>query len=429
MDRRSFLKFTAASGVALMSPLGIEGSARAAAATYGGPYFLLIHASGGWDPTLACDPKGSDGPVRINATFTRGQIGQAGNIRYAPISATIGGNPYGPQQFFTKYQNRLYIINGIDTTTGNHDTGTRAIWSGQVTDGFPSFAAVVAAAKTPDNPLGFIANGGYETTAGLTSLTRLGNVDSVQRIAYANRIDPANPMNTYHTNATWDRINMMQRERLDDLRKRQTLPRLSRSAGELYLARSTDNTLPQLAAALPSQAMINAATNGLHRQAMVALAGFKTGLAVAASISTGGFDTHGNHDNSHQPLMCNFLYGIDMIMQEITNQGLDGKVVVCVGSDFGRTPGYNAQQGKDHWNITSMLFMGPGISGGKVVGSTDDGQKANKVNPSTLQPDPNGTRIRCEHIQNALRKLAGVADSSAARKFPIAATEEMPLFT
>lgn len=76
-----------------------------------------------------------------------------------------------------------------------------------------------------------------------------------------------------------------------------------------------------------------------------------------------------------------------------------------------------------------MLFMGPGISGGKVVGSTDDGQKANKVNPSTLQPDPNGTRIRCEHIQNALRKLAGVADSSAARKFPIAATEEMPLFT
>lgn len=428
MDRRSFLQFAAASGVSLLAPFGKDKAAFAATSTYGGPYFLLVHASGGWDPTLCCDPKGSDGPTRINASFTKAQIGQAGNIRYAPISATIGGNAYGPQQFFSKYQNRAYIVNGIDTTTGNHDTGTRAIWSGQVTDGFPSFAAVVAAAKTPNNPLGFIANGGYESTAGLTSLTRLGNVDTVQRIAYANRINPSDPTNTYHSNATWDRINMMQRERLDDLRKRQTLPRLSRSAGELYLARSADNTLPTLAAALPSQAMINAASNDLHRQALVALAGFKTGLAVAASLSTGGFDTHGNHDGSHQPLMCNFLYGIDMILTEISNQGLDGKVVVCVGSDFGRTPGYNGQNGKDHWNITSMMFFGPGIAGGKVVGSTDDGFRANKVNPATLQADPNGTRIRCEHVQNALRKLAGIADSEPARKFPIGASEELPLF-
>ena len=35
-----------------------------------------------------------------------------------------------------------------------------------------------------------------------------------------------------------------------------------------------------------------------------------------------------------------------MILTEISNQGLDGKVVVCVGSDFGRTPGYNGQNGR-----------------------------------------------------------------------------------
>ena len=25
---------------------------------HGGPYWLTIHAGGGWDPTLLCDPKG-----------------------------------------------------------------------------------------------------------------------------------------------------------------------------------------------------------------------------------------------------------------------------------------------------------------------------------------------------------------------------------
>ena len=74
-----------------------------------------------------------------------------------------------------------------------------------------------------------------------------------------------------------------------------------------------------------------------------------------------------------------------------------------------------------------MMFMGPGIPGGKVVGGTDDGFKAKTFNPSTLAEDPNGIRIRCDHVQRALRKLAGISDSDAARKFPLPA-EDLPLF-
>ena len=174
-------------------------------------------------PPLCCDPKGSDGPTRINASFTKAQIGQAGNIRYAPISATVAGNAYGPQQFFSKYQSRAYIINGIDTTTGNHDTGTRAIWSGQVTDGFPSFAAVVAAAKTPNNPLGFIANGGYEATAGLTSLT-----PGQRRYRAAHRLrQPHQPVGSRDDLPQQRDLGSHQHDAArapDDMRKRQTLP-------------------------------------------------------------------------------------------------------------------------------------------------------------------------------------------------------------
>jgi uncharacterized protein (DUF1501 family) len=219
----------------------------------------------------------------------------------------------------------------------------------------------------------------------------------------------------------------MQRERLDDLRGTQGLPPVKRSMGALYLARGGDNDLDQLAQQLPSQAAVNAATNGLHRQSLVALAGFKAGLAVAANLVIGGFDTHGNHDTGQIGRLYDLLRGVDLILEEIGKQGLDGKVIVVVGSDFGRTPMYNAQNGKDHWNITSMMFMGPGIPGDRVVGATDENQKAKKVDPRTLAEAESGTRIRCEHVQKALRKLAGIDGSEAAARYPIAA-EEMPLF-
>ena len=357
MDRRSFLKLAATSGIAVMAPTAFTRPAYAAGPRYGGPFFIMIHASGGWDPTYLCDPKGSDGPVNINKMFKMAEIAPVGVFKTPPASVDYGASGMKPFDFFTKYKSQLLVINGIDTTTGNHDTGTRVIWSGRVAEGYPGFGAVLAAAKTPGNPLGFISNGGYEATAGLTSLTRLGNIDTTQRIAYPNRRDPANPTSLYHTDATWNRINQTQRDRLASLRDGTQVPRLNRGQAALFMARDPANDLAALAAALPTQAAVNAASNSLQRQAMVAVAGFKTGLAVAANLSIGGFDTHGNHDGSHIPLMGNLLAGIDLVWTEITNAGLAGKVVIAVGSDFGRTPAYNAQNGKDHWNITSMQFV------------------------------------------------------------------------
>lgn len=430
MDRRSFIKLAAASGFSVMAPTAFSRSAYGAGRRYEGPYFILIHASGGWDPTYLCDPKGSDGPVNINKLFTGGQIAPIGPFRTPPGTIDYGAGGMKPFDFVTKHASRLLVVNGIDTTTGNHDTGTRVVWSGQVAEGYPSFAAVVAAAKTPGNPLAFITAGGYESTGGLTSLTRLGNVDTARRIAYPNRRDPADPMSLYHTDATWQRINETQAARLAAIRDQEQVPRLNRGMSALYLARDPANDLAVLAASLPTQAQINAANNTLLRQGMVAVAGFKTGLAVAANLSIGGFDTHGNHDGAHVPLMGNLLAGIDLVWTEVTNAGLQDKVILAVGSDFGRTPAYNAGNGKDHWNITSMLFMGAGITGGRVVGGTDANFKAKYYNPTTLAEDQSGTRIRPEHIQKALRKLAGISDSEPARKFPLSASaEDLRIFT
>jgi len=425
MDRRKFLQAAALAGMAVMTPTGRR-KAIAAPTAYKGPYFLLVHASGGWDPTLVCDPKGGT----INRQFAAGAYGTVAGIKYAPLEYKTGEGVvyFSNDEFFQKWGTRLLCMNGVDTTTGNHDTGTRVMWSGQVAEGYPSLGALIAAAKSPGNSLAFLSGGGYENTGGLVPLTRVNNVGAFTRLAYPHLINPGGTTR-FHTAATDDRIARMQRERLDDLRNHQGLPAYKRTMGALYTSRGGENELELLAQNLPSNTKLNSARNGVHRQGMLALSGFKSGHVISATISMGGFDTHGNHDFDHPRRLADLLRGLDGIFEDARTAEFGNildNLVVIVGSDFGRTPSYNVGNGKDHWNITSMMMMGPGIRGGRTIGSTDENFKAVKVNPSTLEPDPGGTRIQLEHVHRAVRKLAGISEDPVAAKFPLIGSD-LPL--
>lgn len=94
---------------------------------------------------------------------------------------------------------------------------------------------------------------------------------------------------------------------------------------------------------------------------------------------------------------------------------LQDRVTVLVGSDFGRTPFYNDGNGKDHWNVTSMMAMGAGVRGNRVIGGTDDHVEALKINPVSLSLDANGITLTPEHIHVALRQLAGVNSDLTGR--------------
>jgi len=191
---------------------------------------------------------------------------------------------------------------------------------------------------------------------------------------------------------------------------------------QLQTVRSEDNNLNRLVAALPDRI-----SNGLAGQAEVAVASFTSGLAVSANLSMGGFDTHGNHDRNQARRLTQLLEGIDALWEQIEANNLQNNVTVLVGSDFGRTPFYNSNRGKDHWNITSIMAMGAGIRGNRVIGGTDSLFEARKVNPQTLAIDNNGITITPQHLHVALRDLAGVP-SDLDSQFGIQA-ELLPLFS
>ncbi len=440
LQRRNFLKLAAALGASTLFPA--VPSFTHAATTTPNRFFVMVNAGGGWDPTSFCDPKGNAprddgrGPVNHYVTDNIVQL-ENSPIHYAPFpdptileevrtSALRTDMPISNfTGFFEKYASKMLIINGIDTQTVSHSVGSRNTWSGSDKEGFPSFAALFAAATAPGNPMSFISNGGYDFTDGLVSSSRVNDATVFQQLAFTNRLSPTDTSRHFFKPSILDRIN---REKL--IRLNQSITSTTLSQRRVALAKRLNvqddglaeivDRLEQIQQSLPNAEL----SRGLKGQAELAAAAFAAGISASANLSLGGFDTHGNHDRDHTNSLANLIDGVDHLWQMLELVGIADKTTVIMGSDFGRTPYYNDGQGKDHWNITSMIFMGAGISGNRVIGGTNSRVEALKINPTSFeimtdQADEAGIKLTPAHIHIALRKLASIEDSVLLNQYGI----------
>ena len=169
-----------------------------------------------------------------------------------------------------------------------------------------------------------------------------------------------------------------------------------------------------------------------RRQAQLTVLAFKTGVAVTSDLYVGGFDTHARNDAGQSWLLANLADGVDYLWEYAEEHGVAGRLMVVIGSDFGRTNFYNADDGKDHWPIGSYVIMEKNQPWtNRVVGETDGLHFAQKINPRTLKRDegPNGTIVYPKHVHKALRRYLGIEDSPGARRFPFSNTEDFALFS
>jgi uncharacterized protein (DUF1501 family) len=181
-------------------------------------------------------------------------------------------------------------------------------------------------------------------------------------------------------------------------------------------SKSMQRVTPYIPAKIPKERMA--------QQAEIALASFKAGVCVSANLSIGQFDSHANNDVDQMKLIPEFLEGIAYFIRRAGELKIREKLVVVVQSEMGRTPTYNKGNGKDHWSIGSVLFLGPHIKGNRVLGATDDKQFQVPLNPQTLALDKEkGIRVRPEHIHTALREYAGIAEHAHSKKFPLGVKE------
>lgn len=428
MNRRRFMQVMLGAGTAsgFRVPL-------ANAADYSGKLFVFIQADGGWDPTSFCDPKTNvAGEPIINHWAESGEVRQAGNIRYAPFANN--------QAFFDKYYQRMLVVNGVDAQTNSHSAGVVHNWSGRISEGYPTTTALLAAHNGAGLSMPYLSFGGFSNTAGVAVFTRLNNPNEIRNIAKPELQlgDPAR--RPFFNSDDWKSITSHRDTRMERLAAAPNLlPRDARSR-ELYAAALEPDAaegLRTFADMIPATAELqeieefNLFRSRLKRQVQLTMLAFKAGVAVSADLRLGGFDTHDLHDQDQGWLLGNLTDSVDYLWDYAELQGLADRLVVVMGSDFGRTNKYNAELGKDHWPIGSFIVMEKNRTWtNRVVGETDELHFARKINPTTLQrDDAAGTLIHPKHIHKALRKYLGVADTPESQRFPFNNTAELPLFS
>ena len=410
MNRREFNKLLAFAGLGATGPW--PGSAQAMTAGYDGPFYIAIAATGGWDVTSFCDPKENiAGERTINTWANSASIAQVGNLRYAPVA--------GNQEFFERFYRDMLVINGIDTQTNSHDDGVRHTWSGRLGFGYPSFGSMVSASIGPDLPLSLIHASGYGETAGIARFTRLQNPDIIANLVNDAEVEAGGSEFTLYGEEELARIEEYQQARLARLMSDDTiLPRHQRGLNNLFLANATRGELDAFAQLLPDEFE----SDGTLRSAQLALLAYQSGLSVACQLGFNGFDTHQNHDGLHFTALQRLTDLVHYIFDQAEAGGFADRLVVCLASDFGRKPFYNAGGGKDHWPIGSAILLQQGAAwGNRVVGATDAMHNAHAIDPASLATvdGTNGVVLQPRHLQRALRQLAGIDQGDIAQLFPL----------
>ena len=393
------------------------------AADHRGKFFVFVQADGGWDPTSFCDPKdNTPGEPVINHWAQDDEVRQVGNIYYAPFAYNV--------TFFEKYYQHMLVINGVDAQTNSHTVGIVHNWSGRNSEGYPTLSALLAAYYAPALPIPYLSFGGFSVTSGITRFTRIDNANLLRDIAY-----PATDM---FSDADWAALERYRAETAERLAAPPNLLPGDVRHLDFYQSAFATEGLKAYADVIPPEDQLQQEDEGpnnfgssLRRQAQLTVLAFKTHVAVSADLYLGGFDTHATHDRDHEWLMGNLTRSVDYLWDYAEAHGVADRMVVVMGSDFGRTNFYNSQRGKDHWPIGSYIIMEKNQTWtNQMVGETDELHFAHRIDPHNLRRnDQDGTIIYPKHVHKALRRYLGIENSAGSLRFPFSNTEDFAFFS
>src|SRR5690606_36088871 len=87
----------------------------------------------------------------------------------------------------------------------------------------------------------------------------------------------------------------------------------------------------------------------------------------------GAWDAHGGLKSGHTKLCGEIDQPIGALLKDLKQRGLLEDTVVVIGTEFGRTPGSQKSDGRDHHPFGfSVVMAGGGLKGGIAHGRTDE---------------------------------------------------------
>ena len=89
--------------------------------------------------------------------------------------------------------------------------------------------------------------------------------------------------------------------------------------------------------------------------------------------AAGAWDAHSDLKSNHSKLAAQVDRPIAGLLKDLKARGLLEETIVVFATEFGRTPGSQSANGRDHHPYGFSIWMaGGGIKGGQTYGKTDD---------------------------------------------------------
>lgn len=380
--RRDFMMRTAqaALGVTVMPALNLRAAAGSGAGTPGfgkAKHVIFLWMGGGmthidtWDPKTG-DTKGPTDPIKGK-----------GGVDY------LGGT----MEKTAKISDKISIIRSMSSKTGVHESGTYIMKTGYEPRGtivHPNlgawashFLGRIKGVTLPDSVV--VNSGSAYPGAGFFP-------PALSPIPISN---PATGLQNIRPTTTSDsqfqkRVSLM--DEFDGAFRKKFQSEEVKAYTEFYdetmkLMKSEDLKAFDLSSE-PQAVRDKFGANQFGQGALLARRLVQSGVRFV-EVQFGGWDMHNNIDQALGGTGATMDSVFAALVEDLASNGLLESTLVCMGSEFGRTPDVNENEGRDHYPLAySTVFAGGGAKGGFVYGSTDkDGRRVadKQVTPQDFQ--------------------------------------------
>jgi len=369
--RRRFLRQGLLGGLGLGAGLTLPRVARADA----GGLLLVYWVPGGWDPAYCFDPHFETGALDRDPDSAPGTAGGL-SFADAPSRPSVAA-------FFGRHADRTVIINGLAVGSISHTQCTRLVLTGSRRPDAADLATRVASSSGAFALPHLVVSGPrFPGDLGATTV-------------------PLNPLLTGTVRGELPRGAPVDVEREALLRAYLTDAAAALPDGApADAARQGLDRLADLEAAVDSIHLMEFATDRERLDAGVAALGQGLSRCVTVGGSLPFMSQWDSHTNNHFYQDRNFehLFGelaqlmsrLEALPDPSGAGSLADVTTVLVMSEMGRTPVQNATGGKDHWPYTSLMVIGPGVAGGRVLGATNQALVGQPIDLGSGEPTPTG---------------------------------------
>jgi len=396
MNRRDLLTYMGAAGAAGLLPKSIVslGSvAHAAVPTKPPKRLIMVMAQGGWDTTWALDPKVQSArcDVPLGARRMFGNLDVYDHVSRPNVST-----------YFTRHADKSAIVRGISVSSVSHNECVKRMATGTRSERNPDMGAIVATDNGLALPLPYLILGDTAFAGEFAvSAGRVGATNQIVGLLDAPTTGAEDAILSHYADATVNRV------------------QATRGALGYNKRRLSDfsTSIERGKKLIPVRAGFGAAgrTLTLANQVDLAVDAIAGGISQAVMLNTRlGWDTHdtiGDQAGFHETTFGALTTLVDELTarpgREAGTKMIDDTVVVCF-SEFSRTPKLNANNGKDHWPVTSAVVIGGGIRGGRAYGATNDGNEAETVNFATGARSATGMTLMSNHFVAGVLTACGI---------------------